>query len=67
MEDSMGVLVGKKAPSFTADAVVNGEFKKMSLSDYKGTLYFSFIHSILLLFALRNFTLFKKSFLRLKH
>lgn len=33
----MAVLVGKEAPDFTADAVVNGhEFKTISLSDYKG-------------------------------
>ena len=32
----MGVLVGKKAPNFSADAVVAGEFKKVSLSDFKG-------------------------------
>ncbi len=29
-------LVGNPAPAFTADAVVNGEFKQISLSDYKG-------------------------------
>jgi alkyl hydroperoxide reductase subunit AhpC len=30
-------IVGKKAPDFTLDAVVgDGEFKKVSLSDYKG-------------------------------
>lgn len=32
----MGVLVGKKAPDFTATAVVDGEFKELSLSDYRG-------------------------------
>ena len=30
-------FVTKPAPTFTADAVVNGEFRKVSLSDYKGT------------------------------
>ena len=30
------VLVGKKAPDFTADAVVNKEFKKISLNNYIG-------------------------------
>lgn len=36
----MGILVGKEAPNFTADAVVNGtEFKQISLSDYKGKKY----------------------------
>jgi alkyl hydroperoxide reductase subunit AhpC len=31
-------IVGKKAPEFTADDAVvgDGEFKKVSLSDYKG-------------------------------
>jgi peroxiredoxin (alkyl hydroperoxide reductase subunit C) len=29
-------FVSEKAPDFTADAFVNGEFKKVSLSDYKG-------------------------------
>ena len=36
----MAVLVGKQAPDFKADAVVNGtEFKEISLSDYKGKKY----------------------------
>jgi peroxiredoxin 2/4 len=36
----MSVLVGKQAPDFKADAVVNGtEFKQISLSDYKGKKY----------------------------
>jgi len=29
-------FVSQKAPDFTADAYVSGEFKKLSLSDYKG-------------------------------
>ena len=32
----MGVLVGKKAPDFKATAVVNGDFKELTLSEYKG-------------------------------
>ncbi|KAF1787628.1 Peroxiredoxin, C-terminal [Phytophthora cactorum] len=32
----MVLTIRKPAPEFTADAVVNGEFKKVSLSDYKG-------------------------------
>ncbi len=32
----MAVLVGKKAPEFCATAVVNGDFKEIKLSDYKG-------------------------------
>lgn len=36
-------LVQKNAPDFSADAIVGGDFKKVSLSDYKGkwlTLFF---------------------------
>jgi alkyl hydroperoxide reductase subunit AhpC len=29
-------LVGQKAPEFKLDGVVNGEFKTVSLEDYKG-------------------------------
>jgi alkyl hydroperoxide reductase subunit AhpC len=32
----MARLVGNKAPEFTAQALVNGEFKDISLSDYNG-------------------------------
>lgn len=32
----MGVLVGKQAPGFTATAVIGGDFKEISLSEYKG-------------------------------
>lgn len=32
----MTIQVGQPAPEFTADAVVDGEFKRVSLSDYKG-------------------------------
>jgi peroxiredoxin (alkyl hydroperoxide reductase subunit C) len=32
----METLVGKKAPYFEGEAVVGGEFKKISLNDYKG-------------------------------
>ena len=32
----MAVLVGKNAPDFKATAVVNGDFKEISLSDYRG-------------------------------
>ena len=34
--DKTGFEVGSSAPSFTLDAVVNLEFKKVSLSDYHG-------------------------------
>ena len=32
----MVLKIRHDAPAFTADAVVNGEFKTVSLSDYKG-------------------------------
>jgi peroxiredoxin 2/4 len=32
----MGVLVGRQAPEFKATAVINGDFKEISLTDYKG-------------------------------
>jgi peroxiredoxin (alkyl hydroperoxide reductase subunit C) len=39
----MSTLVGQKAPAFRLGAVVKGEFKDVSLEDYKGkwlTLFF---------------------------
>ncbi len=35
----MGVLVGRKAPDFEADAVVNGIFERVKLSSFKGKKY----------------------------
>jgi peroxiredoxin (alkyl hydroperoxide reductase subunit C) len=35
----MSVLVGRPAPLFKAEAVVNGDFKEVQLSDYKGKKY----------------------------
>ena len=35
-QDTVGFEVGSPAPPFTLDAVVNQEFKKISLSDYQG-------------------------------
>lgn len=32
----MSIQVQQQAPDFTADAVVNGDFKQVSLSDYRG-------------------------------
>jgi alkyl hydroperoxide reductase subunit AhpC len=32
----MATLVGKKAPAFKEQALVNGEFKELKLEDYKG-------------------------------
>lgn len=42
----MSVLVGKKAPDFKADAVVNGDFKQVSLSDYKGKYVVMFFYPL---------------------
>ena len=42
----MGVLVGKRAPDFKADAVVNGDFKSVSLSDYKGKYVVMFFYPL---------------------
>lgn len=35
----MSVLVGRQAPNFKADAVVNGDFKEVQLSDFRGKKY----------------------------
>jgi len=32
----MSVMVGQKAPDFEANAYVDGDFKKIKLSDYDG-------------------------------
>jgi len=32
----MGLMIGQPAPDFETMAFVNGEFKKIKLSDYKG-------------------------------
>ena len=42
----MAVLVGKKAPDFKAQAVVNGDFKTVSLSDYKGKYVVLFFYPL---------------------
>ena len=42
----MAVLVGKKAPDFKADAVVNGDFKTVSLSDFKGKYVVMFFYPL---------------------
>jgi alkyl hydroperoxide reductase subunit AhpC len=33
----MGLMIGQPAPDFETMAFVNGEFKKIKLSDYKGS------------------------------
>ena len=40
------VLVGRQAPDFKAEAVVNGEFKEVSLSDYKGKYVVLFFYPL---------------------
>lgn len=42
----MGVLVGKKAPEFTADAVVAGDFKSVKLADYRGKYVVLFFYPL---------------------
>jgi alkyl hydroperoxide reductase subunit AhpC len=42
----MSVLVQKQAPNFKAQAVVNGEFKEISLSDYKGKYVLLFFYPL---------------------
>ncbi len=45
----MAVKIGEKVPEFTAQAYVGGEFRKISLSDYKGKW-------VILFFYPRDFT-----------
>jgi len=40
------VLVGRPAPDFKADAVVNGEFKQVSLSSFKGKYVVLFFYPL---------------------
>ena len=42
----MAVLVGKTAPDFKATAVIGGDFKKISLSDYKGKYVVLFFYPL---------------------
>lgn len=42
----MGVLVGRNAPDFKATAVVNGDFKQISLSDYRGKYVVLFFYPL---------------------
>ncbi len=42
----MSVLVGKNAPDFKATAVVNGDFKQISLGDYKGKYVVLFFYPL---------------------
>eukprot|EP01139_Manchomonas_bermudensis_P019619 Amastigsp_a677031_975.p3 type:complete len:211 gc:universal Amastigsp_a677031_975:695-63(-) len=38
--------IGKPAPAFRADAVVNGQFKEVSLDDYKGRWFVLFFYPL---------------------
>lgn len=40
------VRIRKPAPGFSATALVNGEFKKVSLSDYKGKWVYLFFYPL---------------------
>ena len=42
----MGVLVGRQAPDFKAKAVVNGDFKDVKLSDYRGKYVVLFFYPL---------------------
>src|SRR5881227_3021544 len=42
----MTAQVTKPAPDFTADAVVNGDFKTISLSDYRGKYVLLFFYPL---------------------
>ena len=39
-------FIGKQAPDFTAQAVVNGQFEKLSLSDYRGKYVVFFFYPL---------------------
>src|SRR3954468_17295960 len=45
-QSAMPALVTKEAPDFTADAVVNGEFKTVRLSDYRGKYVVLFFYPL---------------------
>ncbi len=42
----MSLKIGQAAPEFTMDAVVGGEFKRISLSDYKGKWVIFFFYPL---------------------
>lgn len=42
----MAVLVGQKAPVFKLDGVLNGEFKSVSLEEYKGKWLILFFYPL---------------------
>ena len=40
------VAIGKPAPDFSVEALVDGQFKKVSLSDYKGKYLVLFFYPL---------------------
>ncbi|KAI6177508.1 hypothetical protein M3Y97_00915200 [Aphelenchoides bicaudatus] len=46
LEYTPKAFIGKPAPSFTAEAVVDGKFKSVSLSDYKGKYVVLFFYPL---------------------
>jgi len=42
----MSIIVGNQAPSFNLEAVLNGQFKKISLGDYKGNWLVLFFYPL---------------------
>jgi len=42
----MATNVSRKAPEFSLDAVINGQFKKISLADYKGKWLIAFFYPL---------------------
>ena len=44
--DSLVARIGKEAPDFEAEAVVNGDFQKVKLSDYRGKYVVFFFYPL---------------------
>lgn len=54
-------FVGKPAPNFTTEAVINGDFKTISLSDFKGKYVVLFFYPLdLYVFIIFCFAIFYK-------
>jgi alkyl hydroperoxide reductase subunit AhpC len=46
MSTNSKAQIGKPAPDFSADAVMNGDFKRVSLGDYKGQYVVLFFYPL---------------------
>ena len=57
----MSAKIGKPAPDFTATAVVNRNFKDVSLKDYKGKYVILFFYPLDFTFVCPTGILFLKS------